>query len=131
VSRAASLAWVRGPPKSEAHLVLAGDDARRALWRKSSEAQNGACDLCAAVDGRFDRIGEVAIVVAKDAKIDAINIAGESFARDRIVERGKGGRSGTPDSRLGETRPRPAAALIARPDRAFGHKRNETVRAPV
>jgi len=54
----------------------------------SGKTQNGGCDLCAAVNGGFDRIGEIAVLVANDAKIDAVDVAGESLARDSIIERG-------------------------------------------
>ena len=47
-------------------------------------------------------IGEVTIIAAKDAKIDAINVAGESFAGDSIIKCGEGGGGETAGDRFGE-----------------------------
>jgi hypothetical protein len=44
--------------------------------------------------GGFNRISEIPIIVAEDAKVDAIDAARESFARNSIIERGEGRRGG-------------------------------------
>ena len=43
------------------------------------------------MDGWFDRIGEVPIVVTDEAKVDAIDDADERFPSDPIIESGQCG----------------------------------------
>ena len=69
-----------------------------------AKVQDGVRDLRPAVDRGLDRIGEVTVVVAKDAKVDAIDVAGESFARDGIIESGERGRRKAAGDGLGEAR---------------------------
>ena len=49
-------------------------------------------------------VGEIEVIVAEDAKVDAVDAARECFARDRVAESGEGGRGQAVDSRLGEAR---------------------------
>ena len=55
-------------------IVQSRADTKRALG--AAKVQDGVRDLGAAVDRRLDWIGEVAVVVAEDAKVDAIRRCG-------------------------------------------------------